>query len=304
MKMPQTIGLVHFIGIGGIGMSGIAEVLHNLGYKVQGSDQAEALQWLMAPANRLYCAEAAAHVVLNLGLNVPLNAAGLATLDPPDEAHVAALQRLWQAGEQRFWSREYPDSYGHGPGAPPGDPGGPMGELSRQASRDSEHVRRIAMVAAPDWLPPLGALAFRPWDAVDMVAQYLRRIVPRDQLAFEGMDADARAHDVAQAQAGLFRDARPVLMGTMAGLDDAARAGIVQLCDTVEAVLARPDDMRRLDVALQGPLRQARQALRAHREAGSVLFVPPNRIANPEPDDPIRFEELGQWVHRRFVQAA
>ncbi len=41
MKMPETIGLVHFIGIGGIGMSGIAEVLVNLGYKVQGSDQAE-----------------------------------------------------------------------------------------------------------------------------------------------------------------------------------------------------------------------------------------------------------------------
>ena len=35
------IGPVHFIGIGGIGMSGIAEVLHNLGYRVQGSDQAE-----------------------------------------------------------------------------------------------------------------------------------------------------------------------------------------------------------------------------------------------------------------------
>ena len=41
MKMPQSIGLVHFIGIGGIGMSGIAEVLHNLGHKVQGSDQSE-----------------------------------------------------------------------------------------------------------------------------------------------------------------------------------------------------------------------------------------------------------------------
>ncbi len=41
MKMPQTIGLVHFIGIGGIGMSGIAEVLHNLGYQVQGSDQSD-----------------------------------------------------------------------------------------------------------------------------------------------------------------------------------------------------------------------------------------------------------------------
>ncbi|MDP1975430.1 MAG: UDP-N-acetylmuramate--L-alanine ligase [Alphaproteobacteria bacterium] len=35
---PQAIGIIHFIGIGGIGMSGIAEVLHNIGYKVQGSD--------------------------------------------------------------------------------------------------------------------------------------------------------------------------------------------------------------------------------------------------------------------------
>jgi UDP-N-acetylmuramate--alanine ligase len=41
MKMPKAIGLVHFIGIGGIGMSGIAEVLHNLGHKVQGSDQSD-----------------------------------------------------------------------------------------------------------------------------------------------------------------------------------------------------------------------------------------------------------------------
>ncbi|AHA27837.1 UDP-N-acetylmuramate-alanine ligase [Candidatus Liberibacter americanus str. Sao Paulo] len=36
--LPEGIGLIHFIGIGGIGMSGIAEVLHNTGYKVQGSD--------------------------------------------------------------------------------------------------------------------------------------------------------------------------------------------------------------------------------------------------------------------------
>ncbi|UXM95883.1 UDP-N-acetylmuramate--L-alanine ligase [Bartonella sp. HY329] len=41
MKMPLNIGLIHFIGIGGIGMSGIAEVLHNLGYQVQGSDQSD-----------------------------------------------------------------------------------------------------------------------------------------------------------------------------------------------------------------------------------------------------------------------
>lgn len=35
------IGMIHFVGIGGIGMSGIAEVMHNLGYAVQGSDIAE-----------------------------------------------------------------------------------------------------------------------------------------------------------------------------------------------------------------------------------------------------------------------
>lgn len=40
MKMPRNIGPVHFIGIGGIGMSGIAEILHDQGYTVQGSDAA------------------------------------------------------------------------------------------------------------------------------------------------------------------------------------------------------------------------------------------------------------------------
>ncbi len=39
-SMPLSVGVIHFIGIGGIGMSGIAEVLHNLGYSVQGSDAA------------------------------------------------------------------------------------------------------------------------------------------------------------------------------------------------------------------------------------------------------------------------
>ncbi len=41
MKLPRDIGPVHFIGIGGIGMSGIAEVLVNLGYVVQGTDQVD-----------------------------------------------------------------------------------------------------------------------------------------------------------------------------------------------------------------------------------------------------------------------
>ena len=34
MRLPREIGPIHFVGIGGIGMSGIAEVLSNLGYTV------------------------------------------------------------------------------------------------------------------------------------------------------------------------------------------------------------------------------------------------------------------------------
>src|SRR5438874_12007578 len=41
MKLPRDIGAIHFVGIGGIGMSGIAEVLINLGYTVHGSDASD-----------------------------------------------------------------------------------------------------------------------------------------------------------------------------------------------------------------------------------------------------------------------
>jgi UDP-N-acetylmuramate--alanine ligase len=41
MRGPRDVGPVHFVGIGGIGMSGIAEVMNTIGYRVQGSDVAE-----------------------------------------------------------------------------------------------------------------------------------------------------------------------------------------------------------------------------------------------------------------------
>ena len=40
-SLPFSLGTIHFVGIGGIGMSGIAEVMHNLGYRIQGSDVSE-----------------------------------------------------------------------------------------------------------------------------------------------------------------------------------------------------------------------------------------------------------------------
>lgn len=41
IRLPFGVGAIHFVGIGGIGMSGIAEVMHNLGYEVRGSDVAD-----------------------------------------------------------------------------------------------------------------------------------------------------------------------------------------------------------------------------------------------------------------------
>ena len=59
------IGTIHFIGIGGIGMSGIAEVMHNLGYKVQGSDVAEG--YVIEGLRKKGIAVAIGHKAENLG---------------------------------------------------------------------------------------------------------------------------------------------------------------------------------------------------------------------------------------------
>ena len=63
-RMPLDVGTLHFIGIGGIGMSGIAEVLHNLGYKVQGSDASESYntQRLKECGIEVFIGHKAAHV--------------------------------------------------------------------------------------------------------------------------------------------------------------------------------------------------------------------------------------------------
>jgi UDP-N-acetylmuramate--alanine ligase len=58
------IGTIHFVGIGGIGMSGIAEVMHNLGYTVQGSDVAEgyAIEGLRSRGIKVMIGHTAANV--------------------------------------------------------------------------------------------------------------------------------------------------------------------------------------------------------------------------------------------------
>ena len=63
--LPLSIGTIHFVGIGGIGMSGIAEVLHMLGYKVQGSDISESANVLRL--RKLGITVAIGHGEANLG---------------------------------------------------------------------------------------------------------------------------------------------------------------------------------------------------------------------------------------------
>ena len=101
--LPLTIGPIHFVGIGGIGMSGIAEVLHNLGYQVQGSDIAE-------------------------GYNVArLRAAGI----PVAVGH-AAENLGGAAGRRRLHRGEEGQSGGPG-GARAADPGGAPGRDAGRA---------------------------------------------------------------------------------------------------------------------------------------------------------------------------
>ena len=63
--MPLSIGTIHFVGIGGIGMSGIAEILHNLGYRVQGSDIAD--NYNVERLRKKGIAVAIGHLAENLG---------------------------------------------------------------------------------------------------------------------------------------------------------------------------------------------------------------------------------------------
>ncbi len=62
--MKHAVKQIHFVGIGGAGMSGIAEILHNLGYRISGSDQSDsaATQRLAALGVRVAIGHAAANI--------------------------------------------------------------------------------------------------------------------------------------------------------------------------------------------------------------------------------------------------
>src|SRR5580698_9594104 len=85
----RRIEHIHFIGIGGSGMSGIAEVLLNLGYKVQGSDvrTSAVTQWLTGLGARVTVGHAAANIA---GADVVVASGAVARDNPEIEAALSA----------------------------------------------------------------------------------------------------------------------------------------------------------------------------------------------------------------------
>ncbi len=100
--LPLTIGLIHFVGIGGIGMSGIAEVLKNLGYAVQGSDVAESanVKRLRAQGIEVFIG----HRAENLGKASVIVVSSAIKRDNPEvvaarTAHLPVVRRAEMLGE-------------------------------------------------------------------------------------------------------------------------------------------------------------------------------------------------------------
>lgn len=102
MKMPRDIGPVHFVGIGGIGMSGIAEVLANLGYRVQGSDVAEGYN--LDRLRKAGIEVTVGHKAENLGLAEVVVVSSAIKRDNPEliaarERHLAIVRRAEMLAE-------------------------------------------------------------------------------------------------------------------------------------------------------------------------------------------------------------
>ncbi len=85
--MKHRVKNIHFVGIGGAGMSGIAEVLHNLGYTISGSDLADSatLRRLQALGIATHLGHAAAHIA-------GANAVVTSTAVQPDNPEVLAAR--------------------------------------------------------------------------------------------------------------------------------------------------------------------------------------------------------------------
>ena len=89
--LGTDIGIIHFVGIGGIGMSGIAEVMHQLGYSVQGSDVADS--YVVEKLRKAGIPVTIGHSADNLG-DAAVVVCSTAIKDSNPEIEAAAERRL------------------------------------------------------------------------------------------------------------------------------------------------------------------------------------------------------------------
>jgi UDP-N-acetylmuramate--alanine ligase len=100
--MFGNIGIIHFVGIGGIGMSGIAEILHNLGYQVQGSDTLESYvtKNLGQKGIKVFIGHAAKNVK---GTSIVVRSSAISSDNPEIKAaiasHIMVIKRSEMLGE-------------------------------------------------------------------------------------------------------------------------------------------------------------------------------------------------------------
>src|ERR1700723_2371853 len=100
--MFAKIQRIHFVGIGGIGMSGIAEVLLNLGYKVSGSDRKlSAVTARLAEMGAIICDEHRAENVAGADVVIVSSAikSGNAEVIAAVEQHIPVIQRAEMLAE-------------------------------------------------------------------------------------------------------------------------------------------------------------------------------------------------------------
>ena len=88
-SLPLDIGPIHFVGIGGIGMSGIAELMHSLGHQVQGSDRADGANTRRLAAKGIPVA--IGHDEANLGA---AQVVVISSAVKPDNPEVVAARKL------------------------------------------------------------------------------------------------------------------------------------------------------------------------------------------------------------------
>ena len=141
--IPLTIGPIHFVGIGGIGMSGIAEILRNLGYQVQGSDVADNAN--VRRLRGLGIAVTIGHAAENLGNAGVVVVSSAVKTDNPEV--VAARARLRPGGAPRRDAGRAD--------APQ------MGDRGRRHSRQDDHHLddRRACSTRPGSIPPSSTAA-------------------------------------------------------------------------------------------------------------------------------------------------